>query len=218
MSAARKGRRFPQKTPRSGRPHSEETKSKLAGIQRGKKLSDETKAKMSASRKGVLKTETAKRNMSDALRDTTRPGYRTRSEATSRSNTERQLSGKDFNVKGYYIPQKGSSVPIPYRSSLELRLMQAFDEDFQVTTWKSPCIVRYISRTGAKLHTLPDFLVTYFDGSMKVVEAKGPHLMKAYLEGEKFSAVVEWAKSCGHSFVVVTTQGITSPLITHKVL
>ena len=130
-----------------------------------------------------------------------------RREATSRSNTKRNLLGKDFNVKGYYDAQKCTQGKVAYRSvSIELKLMQQFDSDPNVLSWQSPLTVKYQKKDGTTLHTLPDFLVHFLDGTEKVIEGKGPHLVSQYLQSEKYLAVRQWCSANQIGYQLVTTK------------
>jgi hypothetical protein len=161
---------------------------------------------MSAARKGVPKSEITRQKMSLSRQDPNTPANRARREATSRNNVQRNQTGKDFNVKGHYPATKAKSSPVAYRStSIELRLMQQFDADPKVLTWESPLTVAYQNVDGSLAHALPDFLVEFTDGTRRVVEGKGPHLLTRYLTGPKFAAVQGWCRREGVPFSVVTT-------------
>jgi len=90
--------------------------------------------------------------------------------------------------------------------------MQQFDADPKVKVWESPLAVTYLDHNGVRRHTLPDFLVTFTDGSRRVVEGKGPHLLAKYLQDPKFTAVKNWCRDNRAGFSIVTTTNRCSDL------
>ena len=211
LSAARKGKiKGPNpwlSEANRNRVWTAEDRGRVSARSKGKPASPETKAKMSTVRKGVLKSEETKQRMSDSWKDLDSPANVSRREATSRCNVRRNLSGQDFNVKGYHDSPKSKDTPVAYRSvGIELRLMVEFDADPKVVSWESPLTIRYTNSKGVHKHTLPDFLLTFVDGTKHVIEGKGPHLLDKYLAGEKFVAVREWCLSEGVAFSVVTSE------------
>lgn len=190
----------------TGRVPTAETRAKISSRRKGisRPASEETKRKMSLVRKGIPKTEATKAKMRAAQASPTPEARKNRREATSRSNKERQLTGYDFNVKGYFISKKAKGSPIPFRSvNLELRLMELFDADINVRVWRSPFSVSYQGLDGATMWALPDFLVTYQDGAQRIIEGKGAHLLSDYLAGQKFKAVFEWCLQNDVDFDIV---------------
>lgn len=186
---------------------SETSKQKLRDANKGKRASEETKTKMSRTRKGVSKTLETRQKMSATGRQYDLECNKRRREATSRNNTLRNVLGKDFNVKGYYIAKKCAKGKVPYRSaSIELRLMEQFDADPLVVSWESPLIIRYHGTDGTTFHALPDFLIWYSDGTKMVIEGKGPHLIGRYLNGDKYRAVKEWCSQNNIGYRLVTSK------------
>lgn len=206
MSEAHKGKTNPHGPTFSGRQHSAETKAKMSQSLKGHAVSEDTRAKMSAARTRVAKSAETRHRMSLHRQDAEHPANKARSEGTSRSNAERSLEGADFHVKGHHVSCKATRSPVAYRSvSIELRLMEQLDADPTVIQWESPVVVPFHDSKGVLRYTLPDFLVTYEDGSQRVIEGKGPHLLSRYLKSEKFQAVRAWCALHGFRFWVVTT-------------
>jgi len=207
MSEAHKGKSHPHSGASfRGKSHTEQAKAKMSRERRGRAVSDEAKAKMSAVRAGIPKSEETRQRMSTHRQDADHPANKARSEATSRSNARRNIEGSGFHVKGHYDAVKAKNTPVAYRSvSIELRLMEQFDADPEVVEWQSPACIRYRDTRGVARITLPDFLVTYRDGSQRLIEGKGPHLLKRYLNSEKFHAVRAWCMERDIPFWIVTS-------------
>lgn len=218
MAAAHKGKPHPYIRPLGIRP-TEVTKSRIAEGLRGRKASDATRSKMSATRKGVQKSDETRRRMSEARKNSDLPGNRRRSEATSKRNVEDHLTGKGFLVKGHHVSAKALRSPVAYRSkNIELRLMMDLDADPTVLSWESPFTISYSDDSGVHRHALPDFLITMIDGSKKVVEGKGPHLLHKYLASEKFYAVKSWCHQNQTCFEVVSTSNRGESLVRTRIL
>lgn len=206
MSEAHKGKTNPHGPTFSGQKHTAETRALISQSLTGRVVSEDTKTKMSAARAGVAKSAETRHRMSLHRQDTDHPANKARSEGISKSNAERSLEGADFHVKGHHVSCKATHSPVAYRSvSIELRLMEQLDADPTVVQWESPVVVPFRDSRGVLRYTLPDFLVTYEDGSQRVIEGKGPHLMPRYLKSEKFQAVRTWCAQHGLRFWVVTT-------------
>ena len=207
MSAAHTGKPHPHKPTFTGMVHTEESKEKMSKARKGRPLGVATRKKMSVVRKGVPKSEVTRKKMSEHRQDMSHPANRSRSEATSRSNALRNIQGKGYQVKGHYKATKAIRSPVAYRSvSIELRLMELLDKDPSVLVWESPLVIRYQDSRGFNRFTLPDFIVTYQDGSRRVIEGKGPHLLAGYFAADKFRAVKEWCVEQDVPFYIVTTD------------
>jgi hypothetical protein len=84
--------------------------------------------------------------------------------------------------------------------------MLELDADPAVLSWESPLCIAYKGVDGTIKHALPDFFVTFTDGSQKVIEGKGPHLLARYKTSEKFTAVADWCREHRVAFDIISTS------------
>lgn len=133
-------------------------------------------------------------------------------------------------VQGSYTPQNPEKyvgkLPIIFRSSWELKVMQMFDNNPNITSWASESLkIPYTNPfTGKYTVYVPDFVVTYVDakGSQKaeiieVKPAKETFLEQAKsqrakaavaLNTFKWAAAQAFAKSHGMTFRVMNENNI----------
>jgi len=88
--------------------------------------------------------------------------------------------------------------PIEYRSGWELEVCKYLDQDPSVVEYGYECVViQYLSnpRTGKMRSYFPDFLITYRDGSKKLVEVKRKDKLNDPKVLKKAKAAEAWAKA-----------------------
>lgn len=173
-----------------GIKRSEETRKKLSDIQKGRTQSAESNAKRSVAmleyhskhdnvREAVRKAKTGvpmssetRRKLGDTRKRMFASGELTiNREAISKSITRLYLEGGFQWCVGSYASGKTGKV-IHYRSSWELEYAKLLDADDAVSTWVyEPFAITY-ELNGESKRYLPDFLVSYKDGTEELVEVK----------------------------------------------
>lgn len=94
-----------------------------------------------------------------------------------------------------------------YRSGWESSYMQYLDASPDVITWAYESIViPYVSnkKTGKLRNYHPDFLVTYADGHIELVEVKPARRVHQVKVAKKLLAAGDWARAHGVALVVIT--------------
>lgn len=88
--------------------------------------------------------------------------------------------------------------PIEYRSGWELEVCKFLDSDPSVKEYGYECVViQYLSnpRTGKVRSYYPDFLITYTDGTRKLIEVKRKDKLNDPKVLKKAKAAEIWAKA-----------------------
>lgn len=106
--------------------------------------------------------------------------------------------------KGVHYSTKSLS-NIHYKSSYEETYMKFLDQSNNVTSYTYEQVV--ITYDGCRRY-VPDFIVTYEDGTKALVEIKGMHLLHLDSTKRKLQAGKEYADIHNMSFVVVTNNEI----------
>lgn len=202
----------------TNRQPSEITRQRIGDAQRGRRPSPETLAKRSASmiahhakcpesregaRKALLgskRSETTKKKHSDTRKRMFASGELTiNREKISRSVTKLYLDGGfQWCVGKYHSPKAGKE--IAYRSSWELTYAKLLDADPDVTSWEyEPFAIAY-ELNGERKRYIPDFLVTYADGSRELVEVKPKELEGNAVNQAKRLAAVELCEGEGWAY------------------
>jgi hypothetical protein len=126
---------------------------------------------------------------------------------------------KKLYKTGIHISPKCKN-PIKYRSGWEYIAAQAFDLDKNVVEYEYESFtIPYIANVrSGKLRTyLPDFLVTYNDGTKIIVEIKKTNALSHAIVIKKAEAAEKWAKKKGMLYQIwskdVIDQMKKNPLI-----
>jgi hypothetical protein len=94
-----------------------------------------------------------------------------------------------------------------YRSGWELSYMQYLDTSDAVITWAYESIViPYVSnkKTGKLRNYHPDFLVTYADGHVELIEVKPAKRVHQAKVAKKLLAAGDYARAHGIALVIIT--------------
>jgi hypothetical protein len=141
-------------------PISEEKKKKISKYWKNKKKGPNSKkhnTNISSARKGMKFTKQHRQNMSLA-------------------RVERLFANKKSTFSGKqekYLSNKTNEINYAH-SSYESVIMRKFDCDNNVLYWtKNHKIKILYSLNGNEHYYIPDFLVTYLDGSKELIEVKG---------------------------------------------
>jgi len=106
---------------------------------------------------------------------------------------------------GVHVSVKGGECK--YRSGWELKYMEHMDSDDKVLRFEYEQVkIPYISnvRTGKIRHYYPDFLVTYVDGTQKLVEIKPKKRLDQAKVTKKLKAAEVWCREHGVTLAVLT--------------
>ena len=186
----------------------------------GKTHSEETKQKISTARieSGASKGEN---NPMYGKLGKANPNYGlTRSEQTKELmadiKSSQWLDGKyngvnfkSFYKKGKYFSNKLNK-EVFYRSSYEKEVYEFLDTDSTVLTYLSePVRIRYEDGNQGRYY-LPDLLITYNNGSQKLVEIKPKYLVSTIKNQSKFKAARQYCDEKGIIFEVWTEETIES--------
>jgi hypothetical protein len=112
--------------------------------------------------------------------------------------------------RGYHKGQFSSKKTLrthSYRSGWEEKYMVFLDDSPAVKDWDyESLVIEYVSniRSGKTRKYHPDFLVTYNDGRVEVVEIKPSKKLSQRLIQKKISAAQEWCGARGFSFRIIT--------------
>jgi hypothetical protein len=140
--------------------------------------------------------------------------FATRNDNLSKAITKLYLEGGFKWSVGEYTSSKTGEV-IFYRSSWELEYAKLLDADNSVATWDyEPFAIKYI--IGKKQRNyVPDFLVTYSNGVVELVEVKPPTLEDTNVNRAKRLAALELCNKSGWSYASwnVSSEELTSKLI-----
>ena len=117
-----------------------------------------------------------------------------RNENLSKAITKKYQEGGFQWSRGHYEPVKGLR-PIYYRSSWELKLAQMLDADPHVRCWEYEFTVLIYELDGKSKRYLPDFHVTYNDGTEKLVEVKPTSLRGVKMNEAKRLAAKKFCES-----------------------
>ena len=112
---------------------------------------------------------------------------------------------------GLYISSKAGQT-YKHRSGWEFSYMKYLDANDDVVVWSyEPVSIEYVSniRTAKIRRYIPDFLVTYTDGSRQLVEVKPARRMKNPIVKKKLAAAKLWCDKEGVELCVVTEIELT---------
>lgn len=125
--------------------------------------------------------------------------FTTRNENLSKAITKLYLEGGFKWSIGEYTSSKTGEI-IFYRSSWELKYAQLLDEDTTVLSWEyEPFAIKYI--IGKKQRNyVPDFLVSYTDGTKELVEVKPFALEGTNVNRAKRLSALELCNKNGWSY------------------
>jgi hypothetical protein len=121
----------------------------------------------------------------------------TKKTATKKTTTKRKKTRKKF---GYHTGTHNSpkcKIPINYRSGWELTVCKHLDLDSNVIAYTYETIeIRYTSnKTTKRLRKyIPDFVVWYKDGSVRMVEVKRENQLTNPRVQRKAEAAREWCE------------------------
>jgi len=150
----------------------------------GSKRSEESKRKQGATRKAMFASGELKINRA----------------TISKRITQLYLEGGFQWATGTYVSSK-TGATINYRSSWELEYAKLLDADETVTMWKyEPFAIPY-EHSGETKQYLPDFLVSYDDGSKELVEVKPDRLMYTSVNEAKRKAAISLCDVAGWTYV-----------------
>lgn len=119
---------------------------------------------------------------------------------------KRRRRKKGHYNKGTYVSLK-TGMSCNHRSGWELKYMQFLDESAEVATWEYESFkIEYVSnkKSGRIRKYIPDFRVTFVDGTISIVEIKPfKRLVQATVK-KKIAAAEEWCALNNCKFKVVT--------------
>ena len=125
---------------------------------------------------------------------------------TTNSTTSKKRRHTSHKSKtGIYASKKGG--PVSYRSTWELHYAEYLDEDKDVEKFYYEKIkIPYISnfKTRKLRNYIPDFVVYFTDGTVKVVEIKPANMTEKVLNEKKFDAARTWCEGNKSEFIVLT--------------
>lgn len=127
---------------------------------------------------------------------------------TYKKKTRRKRKGR--YKTGIYRSKK-CILPIKYRSSWEKEVCKFLDADPNVLEYGYECVsIPYISNLRTKKVRLyfPDFLVTYVNGTKKLIEVKRKDKLNDPKVLKKAEAAREWSKKQGIEYEFWTNQTI----------
>lgn len=114
---------------------------------------------------------------------------------------------KSFFSRGWIDTKKGGKCR--YMSSFELRFINLLEDDEEVIEFISQGIsIKYLWDDGSLHRYIPDFLVTYKDGTKCLIEIKPLSLVDLDINQLKFKAGESYAKSKGWEFAVLTEDDL----------
>ena len=149
----------------------------------GSKRTEESKRKQGATRRAMFASGELKINRA----------------AISKRITQLYLEGGFHWSTGTYVSSKTGKT-IHYRSSWELEYAQLLDMDDTVVTWQyEPFAISY-EHNGETKQYLPDFLVSYDDGTKELVEVKPERLMITSMNEAKRKAALALCETAGWSY------------------
>lgn len=174
------------KHPFLGTSHSDETKQKISKIRKEKGLARGKNNPMF----GKTHTKESREKMSD-------------------TRTEKILNGEYngwFKKGKHYSPKLLREVI--YRSSWEEKAYQILDNDEKVISYQEePCRISYYYETY-KRYYIPDILITYNDGTQKLIEIKPSYFLEAKVNKAKFTAAKEYCEKRNWIFEVWTESSL----------
>lgn len=94
-----------------------------------------------------------------------------------------------------------------YRSGWELAYLQHLDQDVMVASFEyEGLIIPYVSnvRSGKLRRYFPDFLVSYVDGTRRLVEIKPSKRLAQAAVAKKLRAAEAWCREHGVTLEVIT--------------
>jgi len=104
----------------------------------------------------------------------------------------------------HYVGVKNGGVETYLRSSYESKYARFLDSDENVSFWAhEPFRIPYFF-DGSVHNYVPDFLVTFLDGSKKLVEVKPAVLTETPVNTAKSSAARSWCETNGVVFTIVS--------------
>jgi len=125
------------------------------------------------------------------------------------SHPELYNLGNSSFKKGRILTNKSGLVR--YMSGYELRLIELLEADPQVAYFRSqPLSIKYHHFDGSLHRYIPDFLVTYTDGSKLLIEVKPTCFLDTEINKLKFSVGEAYAKSQGWDWAVLTENELWS--------
>lgn len=104
----------------------------------------------------------------------------------------------------HYTGLKNGPVEVYLRSSYESTYARILDSDENVASWThEPFRIPYFF-DGSVHNYVPDFLVTFLDGSKKLVEVKPAVLTETPVNAAKSSAARVWCETNDVEFTIVS--------------
>lgn len=122
------------------------------------------------------------------------------------TNVKKRRKRKRGYHKGSYVSTK-TGIACKYRSGWEYAYMQHLDNSANVMSWNYEALrIQYVSNksTGRLRTYIPDFFVTYTDGSCCVVEIKQHRKLINAVVVKKVAAAKEWCAQNNCVFVILT--------------
>ena len=117
---------------------------------------------------------------------------------TTKPKARTRKGRKKFHyITGTHVSPK-SKHPVEYRSSWELYVCKHLDDDNAVASYEyEPYKIAYISnvRSSKVRFYIPDFVVTYVDGSIKIIEVKRTSALNNIIVMKKAEAARRWCES-----------------------
>lgn len=209
----------PRVVGKKGRPCSEETKKKLSkihkGLQAGEKHplygrhhTQETKDKIATKAKERFQKDQTKNPMYG------RKHTKEAKEKISATRTKKWINGeyKDSYATGHYISTK-TGKKMFYKSSWEKVCMEWLDNNNDIITYEYENLrMPYFVQGKTQLHKryyIPDFFVTFQDGSRELWEIKPIQLTKTKTALLKAEAAITYCKENGiDSYRVLTKEDL----------
>lgn len=140
-------------------------------------------------------------------------------EAMSLTKTQKMINGEydksKFSKKGEVFATKANKT-ISYRSMWELKAIELLETDANVVSFKFECVrIPYVygirnDGTPQIRHYVPDFIITFTNNSMKMVEVKPNCYVNSAMNVAKASAAREYCREVGMTYEF-WTQDILFP-------
>jgi len=188
--------------PRKGQKTSEATKQKMREQAKLRWKDPEYRENYTKRRKGFKHTEESKEQMSESSKGKKFPDRKKVSkevrENMSKIVSDLYLSGKMKNQhknyqNGHFFSKKNNK-KIWYRSSYELTAYKKLENDSNVLGFKEEPFKIAYKWKGIMKHTIPDILVSYKDGSKRLIEVKPKKKLKDHKTCAKIIAMYRYAE------------------------
>lgn len=130
----------------------------------------------------------------------------------SKKITKKPVKKAKKKQKGYYVGIHNStkcSTPVQFKSGWERVVCEYLDISSDVDKYEyEPFSITYVSnkKSGKTRQYFPDFLITFTDGSTKMVEVKPIKKIKNATVIKKANAAREWCSNNGVSEYVFWTE------------